>query len=93
MGDVLSLIEKAEHTVDVEEAQRLHDRLRQDGFTLEDFRLQLRQVKRLGPLDQLMKMVPGFDRLQGADMSVDERELGRVEAIVSSMTASERTDH
>jgi len=90
MGDVLSLIEKAEQNMDLDEAQALADRFLQNQFTLEDFQKQIRQVRRLGPLKGIMKLLPGVDAgaLDGAN--IDERQLVRVEAIINSMTPTER---
>jgi len=92
MGDVLSLIERAEAAMDREEAQRLTERIREAQFTLEDFLEQLRQVRKMGPMEELLQMLPGFPGaakgLKG--LQVDERELKRVEAIIQSMTPEER---
>ena len=92
MGDVLTLVEKAQGAVDQEEAQKLQERLMSAQFDLEDFRDHLRNVRKMGPLDQVMKMIPGMSGnmpdLGAADF--DERELDRVEAIVNSMTPHER---
>ncbi|HEY3348047.1 MAG TPA: signal recognition particle protein [Nitrospirota bacterium] len=90
MGDVLSLIEKAEQSVSLEEAKELEAKVRQGEFTLEDFRSQLLQVKKLGPLDQLMGMIPGMGKFKGAMANVDGRELDRIVAIINSMTMKER---
>jgi signal recognition particle subunit SRP54 len=88
MGDVLTLIEKAEQTIDAEEAAALEQKIRQASFTLEDFQSQLRQLKQMGPLENLLGMLPG---LRGAKLPpVDERGLQRVEAIINSMTPEER---
>ncbi|MEA3402207.1 MAG: signal recognition particle protein [Armatimonadota bacterium] len=92
MGDVLTLVEKAQEAVDQEAAQKLQERLMTAQFDLEDFRDHLRNVRKMGPLDQVMKMIPGMAQqmpdLSAADL--DERELDRVEAIISSMTSQER---
>lgn len=91
MGDVLSLIEKAEAAFDEQKARELTEKMRRDEFTLEDFREQLAQVKKMGPLDQLLGMIPGMGRLnQLKDMAVDESHLKKIEAIINSMTAEER---
>jgi signal recognition particle subunit SRP54 len=93
MGDVLSLIEKAEQQVDEQAADDLRDKLRKDQFTLEDFLTQMRQVRKMGPLSGLIGMLPGMGamkQLKNAD--VDEGELDRVEAIILSMTPAERAD-
>lgn len=91
MGDVLTLIEKAQQNVNEEQARRLEQRMAEDKFDLEDFLDQLRQVRRMGPLDQLLGMIPGFSgarQLQG--LQVDEGALARIEAIIQSMTVAER---
>jgi len=94
MGDVLSLIEKAEQSVDQEEAQELAEKLRKDEFTLEDFRDQLRQIRKMGPLDQLLGMLPNMGPLRGvSNLGVDEKELVHIEAIIDSMTPAERSHH
>ncbi|MGH9481738.1 MAG: signal recognition particle protein, partial [Terriglobales bacterium] len=96
MGDILSLIERAEETVDRKQAQELEHRLRTDSFTLADFRDQLRQVRKLGPLESLVKMLPRvgpFQELQRASGAVDEGQIARIEAIINSMTAQERMHH
>jgi signal recognition particle subunit SRP54 len=90
MGDVMSLIEKAERQFDEDEAKDLERKLRRNEFTLEDFLSQLKQVRRMGPLQNLLGMMPGLAGQQLKGMKVDERELDRVEAIILSMTAEER---
>ena len=95
MGDIMSLIERAEQAVDKKAALELEKKLRSDGFTLEDFRDQLRQIRKMGPLDQLVDMLPKVGPLQNIpkDASVDEGKLKQVEAIINSMTNQERLDH
>jgi signal recognition particle subunit SRP54 len=94
MGDVLSLIEKAEQAIDVEDAARLEEKLRLDDFTLDDFRDQLRMLKKMGPLESVLGMIPGLGNLkQLADQKPDEKQLAQVEAIISSMTPGERRNH
>jgi signal recognition particle subunit SRP54 len=91
MGDVLSLIEKAEQAIDENEAEALEEKLRKNEFTLDDFRQQLKTIKRMGPLESILGMIPGMGQLkQLADNKPDEKQLGRVEAIISSMTPAER---
>jgi signal recognition particle subunit SRP54 len=91
MGDVLTLIERAEEVVDREQAEAMERKLREASFTLEDFLDQLQQVKRMGPLNQVLGMLPGMGReLQGVE--VDDRDVARVEAIIRSMTPAERTN-
>ncbi|HXE74438.1 MAG TPA: signal recognition particle protein [Candidatus Xenobia bacterium] len=89
MGDVLTLIEKAEETIDKSKAAELEEKLRRAEFTLEDFRDQLRQLKRMGPLDDILGMIPGVAP-EVRSQAVDERKLARVEAIINSMTPQER---
>jgi signal recognition particle subunit SRP54 len=92
MGDVLSLVEKAQETVDQKKAEELVRKLREDSFSLEDFRDQLRQVKQMGPLDQILGMLPFGKMLKGAptEMDAEQADLGRFEAIIGSMTPDER---
>jgi signal recognition particle subunit SRP54 len=90
MGDVMSLIEKAEAQYEEDEAKELERKLRKNEFTLEDFLKQLKMVRKMGPLQSLMGMMPGLAGQQLSNMKVDERELDRVEAIILSMTAEER---
>jgi signal recognition particle subunit SRP54 len=91
MGDVLSLIEKAEKEVDADQALDMQEKLRREQFTLEDFLGQMRQVRRMGPMGNLLGMLPGMGAMKGLkDVDVDEGELDRVEAIILSMTPEER---
>jgi signal recognition particle subunit SRP54 len=91
MGDVLSLIERAEQAIDIEEAQKLEEKVRNDEFTLEDFRDQLQAIKKMGPLDQIIGMIPGMGNIkQLAQQKPDEKQVGRIEAIINSMTPHER---
>jgi signal recognition particle subunit SRP54 len=91
MGDVLSLIEKAEKEVDADQALGMQEKLRREQFTLEDFLGQMRQVRRMGPMGNLIGMLPGMGAMKGLkDVDVDEGELDRVEAIILSMTPEER---
>jgi signal recognition particle subunit SRP54 len=94
MGDVLSLIEKAEQAIDEDEAEALEEKLRRNAFTLEDFRSQLKTIRRMGPLESIIGMIPGLGNLkQIADNKPDEKQLGRLEAIILSMTPEERQRH
>lgn len=94
MGDVLSLIEKAEEAIDQEKAAELEKKLREDSFTLEDFRDQLRQMRKLGPLEQILGMLPQIGPFKDLNkVKVDEKELLHIEAIINSMTPKERTHH
>ncbi len=91
MGDVLSLIERAEEAIQVEDAQKLEQKIRANEFTLEDFRDQLKTIKKMGPLEQVLGMLPGMGNLKAlADNKPDEKQVMRVEAIISSMTPDER---
>ena len=92
MGDVLSLVEKAQQTVDQKQAEELVRKLREDAFTLEDFRAQLKQVRQMGPLDQILGMLPFGKALRTApnELEAEQADLGRFDAIISSMTPAER---
>ncbi len=91
MGDVLSLIEKAEEGLDADETERLAKRIVSQDFTLEDLRDQLRQMRRMGPLSELLKLMPKMGPFKGLDASnVDDKQLKRIEAIINSMTPLER---
>ncbi len=95
MGDVLSLIEKAEATIDREQATQMAQQLRKEGFTLETFRDQLKAVKKMGSMESILGMIPGagkaLKQMQGAQLP--EKELAKIEAIINSMTPQERRDH
>ena len=91
MGDVMTLVEKAEREVDEDQARELEHKIRTQTFTLDDFLGQMKQVRNMGPLGNLLKMVPGLGSQLGP-LEVDERELDRVQAIITSMTRAERTD-
>jgi signal recognition particle subunit SRP54 len=96
MGDVLSLIEKAEEAVSQEDAEKLERKIRLDEFTLDDFRDQLRTIKKMGPLEQILGMLPGMGNLKELTANrenVDDKQLSRVEAIINSMTPKERRNH
>jgi signal recognition particle subunit SRP54 len=91
MGDVVSLVEKAAEAVDLDDARRMEEKMRKGEFTLEDFLDQLRQMKKLGPLENIMKMLPGgAEALQGQDMSKQEKEFKHMEAMICGMTPKER---
>jgi signal recognition particle subunit SRP54 len=95
MGDVLTLIEKAQSAIDVKEAERLQQKLKKNEFTLDDFKNQLQQIKKMGSLESIMGLIPGMGKMvkqmQGAQPS--EKELKRIEAIIDSMTPAERANH
>ena len=88
MGDVLSIIEKAEEAFDEEEAIKLEKKLRKEGFDLDDYLTQLRQIKKMGSFSAILKMIPGLNMVKESD--IDEREFVKIEAIICSMTAEER---
>src|SRR3954453_7574560 len=91
MGDVLSLIEKAEAAIDQDDAAKLEQKIRSNEFTLEDFRDQLKTIRKMGPLEQIMGMLPGMGNLKAlSENKPDEKQLGRIEAIIGSMTPDER---
>jgi signal recognition particle subunit SRP54 len=96
MGDVLSLIERAEEAIDDESRERLAKKTTLTDFTFDDFRDQLRTIKKMGPLEQVLGMIPGLGAMKQLNeqrAEVDDRQLARVEGIISSMTARERRDH
>jgi len=92
MGDVMSLIEKAEEVSDQKQAQDLERKMRRQEFTLEDFLSQMKQVRKMGPLSNVLGMMPGMGKTmkQLREVNMDERELDRLEAIILSMTRAER---
>jgi len=91
MGDVVSLVEKAAEAVDEDEAKKLEEKMRKGIFTLEDFLAQLQQMKRLGPLEKIVGMLPGgAEAVKGADFSQGEKEFRRMEAMICAMTPLER---
>src|SRR3954447_23161622 len=91
MGDVLSLIEKAEAAISEEDAERLEEKIRANEFTLDDFRDQLKTIRRMGPLEQIIGMIPGMGNMKAlAENKPDEKQISRVEAIIGSMTPEER---
>jgi signal recognition particle subunit SRP54 len=90
MGDVLSLVEKAEKELDEDQARALERKLRRNEFGLDDFLDQLRTIRKMGPLSSVLGMIPGLAGHQLANMKVDERELDRIQAIILSMTVEER---
>lgn len=93
MGDMLSLIEKAQMNIDTEKAKEMEMKMRNAAFTFDDFLEQMQQVKKLGPIDQILDMIPGMNKMkQNTNLKVDERQMGRIEAIVRSMTNEERQD-
>ena len=91
MGDVLSLIERAEETIEEEEAKKLEKKLREATFTLEDFLSQMQQIKKMGPISQVLSMLPGVGS-QLKDIPIEDKHMARVEAIILSMTSKERNN-
>lgn len=91
MGDVLSLIEKAQANVDLEKAKELEEKLKNQSFTFDDFVEQIKAVRKMGPLEDLLKMLPGANKIKGLNnLSIDEKQIDRLEAIIYSMTPQER---
>jgi signal recognition particle subunit SRP54 len=91
MGDVLGLIEQAQKTFDQKEAEKLQKTIMDESFTFDDLREQLRKMRNMGPLENLLTMIPGFNKMK--DVNIDERELVKVEAVIDSMTSKEKRDH
>src|SRR3990170_4334307 len=91
MGDVLSLIEKAQDSINQDAAQKIQKKLREDSFTLEDFRDQLSQIRKLGPIEQIVSMIPGMGKVKVGEEN--EKELVRIAAIIDSMTKKEKNNH
>jgi signal recognition particle subunit SRP54 len=92
MGDVMTLVEKAERQMDLTQAQEMEAKLRKNQFTLDDFLEQLRQIRKMGPLTTMLGMLPGLAGKQLSQMNVDEREIDRIQAIITSMTPAERAN-
>ncbi len=90
MGDMLSFIEKAQESIDFDDAEQLEKRIRDQAFTLSDFLGELKRIKKMGPLDDLLKMIPGFSKAMTKGLNVDPKDIDRVEAIINSMTEDER---
>jgi len=90
MGDVINLVKKAQEHVDEEEALKMEKKLRKASFTFDDFLKQMRQIKKMGSLKSLLSMVPGFNKMGGMDFDMSDKELGKIEAIILSMTPNER---
>ena len=90
MGDVLSIIDKAEQALDLEQAEKLEEQLRKNKFDLNDYLLQLQQIKKMGSFSSILKMIPGMNKLK--DIKVDDKEFDKIEAIINSMSAEERTN-
>jgi signal recognition particle subunit SRP54 len=91
MGDVVSLVEKAQDIYDEKQARELERKFRKDEFTLEDFRDQIRQMKKMGSLESIIGMIPGMGKIKGAiNFAEAEKDIKKTEAIINSMTAKER---
>ena len=90
MGDVLSIIEKAEEAFDKEEAIKLKEKLKKQSFDLDDYLKQLRQMKKMGSFSSILNMIPGLNKLK--DVKIDDKEFVKIEAIICSMTAKERKE-
>ena len=91
MGDILSLVEKAQENIDVKKAKEMERKIRRQEFTLEDFLEQMQQVRSMGPLEDLLGMIPGLGKqFKGAKPDFDEKEIIHIEAIIKSMTPDER---
>ena len=90
MGDILSVIEKAEESFDLEQAEKLEKQLRKKEFDLDDYLAQIRQIKKMGSFSSLLKMIPGMNQLK--DVKVDDKEFVKIEAIICSMTKAEKRD-
>ena len=88
MGDVLSIVEKAEQALDLEEAEKIEKQLQKEKFDLDDYLIQLRQIKKMGSISSLLKMLPGANKLK--DIQIDDKEFFKIEAIITSMTSKER---
>ncbi|MEW6417310.1 MAG: signal recognition particle protein [Nitrospirota bacterium] len=91
MGDVLSLIEKAQKSFDQKETEKLQKTIMDESFTFDDLKDQLKKLRNMGPLENILSMIPGFNKIKNLD--IDEKEFVKVEAIISSMTKKERRDH
>ena len=93
MGDIMTLIEKAQSNIDESTAQRLEENLKKNQFTLEDFQTQITQIKKMGPLKDLLKMIPGIGANLPGNLNIDDNHFNKINAIISSMTTQERRDH
>lgn len=93
MGDMMSLIEKAQANVDEEKAKEMEEKFRTQSFTFDDFLDQMSQVKKMGPLDEILKMLPGANKIKGLENAkIDDKQIGHIEAIILSMTPAEKTN-
>jgi len=92
MGDVISLVEKVQESVDAETSARLEESFRKNRFTLEDYLLQLKQIRKMGPIENLFEMIPGMNKLKSKNIKIDTKEFTRAEVIIQSMTRQERSN-
>jgi signal recognition particle subunit SRP54 len=92
MGDVLTLIDKAQEAFDEKQALELEQKIRKQQFTLDDYLAQMQQMKNMGPLQDIIKMIPGMNSAALSSVNIDERKLGRIEAMITAMTPKERQD-
>jgi signal recognition particle subunit SRP54 len=90
MGDVMTLIEKTQNIYSAEQAKELEQKFRKNEFTLDDFLAQLRQVRKMGSMTDILKMIPGMSKALPKEFEIDEKDINRVEAIICSMTRMER---
>jgi signal recognition particle subunit SRP54 len=90
MGDIMSMLEKAESVIDEEEAKKAAKKLQKGDFDLEDFLSQMNQIKKLGPLENLIKMIPGAKKMGLTDVKINPKDMAHIEAIIQSMTPEER---
>ncbi|MCD6353526.1 MAG: signal recognition particle protein, partial [Proteobacteria bacterium] len=93
MGDIITLIEKAEATLDERKSLEMEKKFRKGGFTLEDFLDQLQQIKKMGSLEKILSLIPGFNQKAIKGLNIDEKEFVKIEAIIHSMTKEERKKH
>ena len=94
MGDILSLVEKAQQSIDEKTAKELERKIRKNDFTMEDLKLQIQQIKKMGPLQDILGMIPGMGKMKALkDVQPDEGELAKVVAIIDSMTKQERSNY
>jgi len=92
MGDVVSLVEKVQASVDAETNAKLEESFRKNRFTLEDYLLQIKQIRKMGPIENLVEMIPGMTQLKSKNIAIDTKEFTRAEVIIQSMTRQERSN-
>ena len=92
MGDIVSLVEKATEAIDMEDAENSIKKLQKGKYDLEDFLKQMRQIQNMGPLESLIKLIPGASKMGLNKVQIDPKQMGRIEAIILSMTKKERRD-